>query len=168
MEWALIPQSVAALATTAAAVAAWKSALASKRTSQEALRALGVGIRPKMQVEVLRGGGEPAMDSVVVTNVSEWDALDVEVKVQLRNGATTRERSPRLMPLILRDGRMTGDRMDVDFGAAGEEGSAEDRLRAVIVRFWDGRRICRYEQRNLYFPEGVGFDRVEEQIEGPR
>ena len=55
-EWSLIPNSVAAVATSAAAVAAWRSARASQRTSLDAQRALAVGIAPSLTVNAIRGG----------------------------------------------------------------------------------------------------------------
>ncbi len=165
-EWSLIPQSVAAVATSAAAGAAWRSARASQRTSQDAQRALAVGIAPMLTIEALRWG-EPERDQLVVENRSEWDALSVEVEVVLKSGQQFREHAERLRPLILRDGNPTGERVLVDLGEADTRfPTAHDNLASVAVRFWDERRIRRYELAETY-PGDPPLTRRLEHIEGP-
>src|SRR5690348_13188014 len=96
-EWSLIPQSVAAVATAAAAVAAWRSARASQRTSLDAQRALAVGIAPFLTINAIRGG-DPERDQVLVENHSEWAALSVEIEAVLKSGQRFSERVERLRP----------------------------------------------------------------------
>jgi hypothetical protein len=69
-------------------------------------------------VDALRAG-EPEHDQVIVENHSEWDALNVDVEVALKSGEKKHDFRERVRPLVLRDGKPTGDLFVLDLGPAG-------------------------------------------------
>lgn len=92
--WTLITQMVTALAGSVAAIAgslgaaaAWRAAKASQRTSQDAMRALAIGIEPRLSIEAPRWG-EPEQDEVLVENRSEWDPCRSSPRLRHARGRT--------------------------------------------------------------------------------
>lgn len=137
--------AVGGAAAAVSAVAAWRAANASHATSRDALEALAVGIRPRLQV----GFGQPVEGDpsfyARVVNPSEWAATDLQVEVLLGSGE-----------------RITGQRERLDAGGDGmrreepqwmvkigelstDEWMAD--LQRVLINFSDGRGIARYEHR---------------------
>jgi hypothetical protein len=163
--WALAVQTAAACFTAAAAVAAWVSALASRRTSRDALAALAVGIRPDLRLDALRGG-DPPRDELIVRNDGEWDALNVDVDILLRDGRTISDGRGTLRPLVTRTGEPTGDLFTIDLGRP-EEPAPSDRFRRVIVTFTDSRRIATYRLEEEHLDVEPFLRRTETQIAGP-
>jgi hypothetical protein len=155
-DWSLLPQSVAAVATTAAAIAAWKSATASRRTSQDALAALAVSLRPRLWIDVWG-------DYVSVENRSEWDALKVDVDVLMIDGSHLREAQERLKPMTTREGQRTDERIVVLFDPGPVPRT--QRVEKVTVRYSDSRQIARYELVRTYgsAPSAI----TDDQISGP-
>lgn len=157
-------QAVGAIAAAAGSIAAWRAAVASERTSRDALLALALAIRPHVEVVIMgytRGDPSGPMKSrqrflAHAYNTSrEWDALDVEVEVEFRDGRRVQERCERLAPSGDAKPRPfpEGDYFEVDLGEPLGPQSIHEAVRRVTVRYFDSRRICRYEWRREYFFE---------------
>jgi hypothetical protein len=184
----VVPQSIAALtagAATAGAIAAWRAARASERgaeaserTSRDALVALAIAIKPRINVDTIDIHAADSNRSVVlVQNISEWQAADVEVEIRLRSGQIVDAHATILEPSQTAVGLPTGADFEVQFGQPGPTETHASRLDRVLVRYSDLRRIRRYEYRQIWSHERTtdgsttlvseGMTREEDQIEGP-
>jgi hypothetical protein len=139
---------VAAVAAALGAGAAWRSARASVATSRDAMEALALGIRPRLEA---LAGTLPPKYFVIVRNPSDFDATDIDVEVVRRDGQVFRTTSERL---AAGHGRPPGE---TDFlrAEAGPEpkgimGTEEEAFERIVVRYSDGRGIARYERRYLF------------------
>lgn len=167
-----MPQSVAAVATTAAAVAAWKSALASRRTSQDALAALAVSLRPHVSAEVtLRGtAGEDLRQVARAFNDSAWDALDVAIEVLLKDGTRLIDRHERLRPALTQSRERTGDEIAIDLIPAHEGFELEPASQCaqrVTVSYSDSRKIARYQHQQTIKGDPPRWVVTDDKISGP-
>jgi hypothetical protein len=97
--------AVGGLAAAVGAIAAWRAASASRATSRDALEALAVGIRPRLNVEFANlsrrdasGRPLPAHRVAQIINEGEWPAADVEFEFRFRDGRRVRDRTERLDP----------------------------------------------------------------------
>jgi hypothetical protein len=177
----VIPQSIAALTAGAAmfgAIAAWRAARASERTSRDALVALAIAIKPRINVDTLDMHGANRSRSIaLIQNTSEWDAIDVEVEVRLRDGSVVEDTTAVLKTAQTAVGLPTGADFEVEFGEPAPDETHASRLDRVLVRYWDSRKIRRYEYRQIWTlatkREGSvtsvleGMHREEDQIAGP-
>jgi hypothetical protein len=162
---------VAALATAVAAWAAWKAASASERTSHESRHALAVALRPNVRAQVgdpeTVDGGNGTRLVVVVQNVTEWDATDVEVEVSYRDGETIRDSTERLGSRI----RDTDEGRRIRLRVEPKDRHPYEALSRLTVRWSDAQRISRYELRQDFSFEPstqtVSMEERVEQISGP-
>lgn len=152
--------AVGGLAAAASAVAAWRAANASHATSRDALEALAVGIRPRLQLGFRQPWGGDSSFHARVVNPSEWPATDLTIEVLLSSGVRITAKRARLDP--------GGDAMGNDephwivkVGELRKEEWMGD-LRHVLVNFSDERGIARYEHRHEFrerqgpLPGGIG------------
>lgn len=156
--WQVVSAVGAAAGAIAAAVgagAAWRAANASRATSRDALEALAVGIRPRLDVDfagVVRADGDQeqlAGDLVAeVSNISEWPATDLSLEVGFRDGRIVREQTERLAaPTGDREGSLSGE-----WRVAIRPGAPIDRApQFAVLRYSDDRRIARYEVNVAFF-----------------
>lgn len=143
---------VAAIAAALGAGAAWRSARASVATSRDAMEALALGIRPRLEAAPthLMAGTLPPQYFVMVRNPSDFDATDIDVEVVRRDGQVFRTTSERL---AAGHGRPPGE---TDFlrAEAGPEPKGimgtKETFERIVVRYSDGRGIARYERRYLF------------------
>ena len=152
-----LPQTVAACASSVAAIAAWMSAVNSRRTSQDALAALAISIRPRLKIHVYR-------DKVIVGNTSEWDALNVAMEVLMDDGERLdgfrRERLPRG---ATRGGQVSVENLTVSFDPRTEPEAQP--VKKVTVYYSDSRQIARYQLETTY--NGHPSFTTDEKISGP-
>jgi hypothetical protein len=160
---------VAAVATAVAAVAALKAARASERTGRESRQALAVALRPNVRASFegtpeLVDGKQRSRLLLVVQNLSEWDATDVEVEATYRDGETLRDSTERLGSRL----RDTKEERRVRLRLEPEEGHLYEEISHLTVRWSDAQRIARYELRQDFYTEPTAEmkERVE-QISSP-
>src|SRR5262249_13220994 len=137
--------AVGGVAAAVSTVAAWRAANASHATSRDALEALAVGIRPRLQVGFRQPWEGDSSIHAPVVNPSEWAATEREMDV-----------------LLAACERITAHRARLDAGGDGmgneephwmvkigelstDEWMAD--LQHVLINFYDARAIARYEQR---------------------
>jgi hypothetical protein len=123
LEWTqvvvAIAGSVSALAGATAAGAAWRSALTSSAAARDVKQALGLAIKPTVEVSPFNGtrqaGGSPPVSvyAAVISNKSPWPAVDVEIEATLLDGRTLRSRLARVEPTEVR-GRAYEHTVDLD------------------------------------------------------
>lgn len=138
---------LSAIAGAVGAIAAWRSASASRRTSQQAAEALANTIIPQVRSRGVygRAEGERLEADVVIANDAPFPAQDVHVTVERRDGhrfeATRRWMRANDEVLIVAIGAIAGGTN------AGYEALVLDR---VIIRFTDERGIATYERRENF------------------
>jgi len=88
--------AVGGVAAAVSAVAAWRAANASHATSRDALEALAVGIRPRLQVGFRQAWEGDSSFHARVVNPSEWAATDLEMEVLLASGERMTAQRARL------------------------------------------------------------------------
>jgi hypothetical protein len=172
--WSFGWQAVAAMATAAAAVAAAVSAYAGLRASRaaehvsrDALRALAIGLRPSVLVEVWSGGGHDP-EQVIVSNRSTFDAVKLDAEILLRDGRRFHEQRERLRPLMSATATSaSGDLWAINLGPPETPGpQSPNRVRRVTIRYSDARLIARREFVEEHLDDGL-FTRTDEEISGP-
>src|SRR4051794_6958514 len=99
-------EAVGAIAAAAGAGAAWRAALASQRTSEDAREALAVGIEPQLSVVVFQPTREvdapmpsPTRMALVVLNSARWPAADLDLTITYADGDRVHERNALLDPM---------------------------------------------------------------------
>jgi hypothetical protein len=171
--------AVGAIAAAFGSFAAWRSASASQRTSEDALRALAISTRPDIALviaPIFRNPAEPRL-LVWIGNKSEWDARNVDAEVVMTDGTTHRATAERLGSA--RSEFPGGHALMLDLGLVDKDTRPADLVVRAVVRYSDARLIARYEitavprDPESYSWEGDmfsrgGFSIHEEQIFGPR
>jgi hypothetical protein len=164
----LVIAGASALAGIVGAVVSVRSASASKSSSRAAREAHAIAIKPQLRADAFGTVGptrEGWKNVVVVTNNAQWNALDVDVEIHLRDGRDVKKTSAVLRPILTAGGAPTTESFEVEYGeVALSKSQDENPVERVFVRYWDAQRIRRYELRT-FFSVG-GFRREEEQIEG--
>ena len=140
------------------AVAAWRSAgaseraaKASERTSRDAMEALGMAIVPELGVEPMAMFTEPVSElqgARVQLSNGPFECRDVEVEATIANLQPTRHREELIRPNEVKDVPLP------HFYEAFPEWDRSllsrphpwGHLEGLRVRYWDARRIMRYEQ----------------------
>jgi hypothetical protein len=168
VEWQAVA-AVAAVASSAAAavsaVSSWRAASASRATSRDALEALAVGLRPKLQATVnefsygtnVAGIEIARLVVATVKNFSDHEAADIEVEARLRNGVVLKGEHPWLRPSRFRIWEHFDDENDVRITL--KDGSLESEVGVTIVRFSDARRLARYERKVSHMVKRFGPDK---------
>jgi hypothetical protein len=136
----------AALAGTAGAGAAWRSASASQATSRDALNALALGIVPTLNLDTVI---DPLEDGTTrgrwaarsINGSSQFAATDVHLEATFQDGHVVSQATERIAP---------GDTWLVTFreiemppgGPAPDEAG-----KSLVLRYSDERHIARHEQQ---------------------
>lgn len=165
------PEGVAAGAGVASAIAgavsalsSWRAATASRRTSRDALEALAVGLRPKVQAQVAivnygtNPEGTETATRVVATvkNLSDHEAADIEVEARLRDGSVLKGETGWLRPSRFRTWEHHDDANDIRIPLL--DGGFPAEVERTSVRFSDSRRLARYEREERHMVERHGPD----------
>ena len=182
-EWAtIVPASVSAVAAAFGAMAAWRAAAASARTSRDAAEALAIALKPSMDVQVLVEltyvQDKVETPIVTVANASPFDAKDVKVDVELDDGKRARAEAERLKARPTRPGEMPDILrvvlpVDLPIRPPINE-PVLNRVKTLHVFYSDDRNICRYDLcwRPSVTRTANGWGRevvvTEEKISGPR
>jgi hypothetical protein len=156
---------VSAVFTAVAAVAAWRAASAARETSRESRQALAAALRPNVRAQfdarriTLVDGTFRLV--LVVQNISEWDAKDVDVQVEYRDGEKVSESTEHLGSRI----RDVDEEMRIPLRfEAGEEQKARAELARVTVLWSDSQRLARYKLQQEF---NGGTHEQAEQISAP-
>lgn len=154
--------TVTAVASAVAAGAAWKSASASSSASKDARESLALNIQPHFNVRaalaVGQSGAPTGIEGILVSNVSNWPAIDVHVEIRYRDGHVEQHAREYLSPV---DGIWTVPVLGVQIAGPDSWGDYQARIASVAVIFSDDRNIARYEQaldaiETIRGPTGVG------------
>lgn len=149
----------AAMAAAVSAYASWRSAKASVATGQDAMEALALGIRPRLEASPPQPPmpgqtpGQAARLGVIVTNPSDFDAADIEVEVRRRDGQVLNTRAGRLPASHGQRAQEFRDAISADAGdppTSVFDPWGMSVIERVVVRYSDHRDIARYEHRYLY------------------
>jgi hypothetical protein len=153
---AAIAGAVSAAAGTASAIAAWRAAKASWRTSRDASEALALAVRPRLSFRpIVMTDPRGTRRVLVIKNITEHDAVEVDVEVRGRDGNVTRDSIRRLRPTVHRTwkqiDRQNDAHIDLDTAPSAE-------LDRSVVRYSDARGLARYEREERYIVERHGPD----------
>ena len=131
-------------------MASTDSASASAATSRDALEALALAIRPTVHAGSQSEGG------VRVENNSLFDAADIEVVAERRDGQTVRTERALLRGRDESEPSSKGESFDASVGDLRDDLGIQSHaalpatVKTLWVRYSDSRRIARYERRVDY------------------
>jgi hypothetical protein len=136
---------VAAVAGAVGAVAAWRSANASKDTSRDASDALALGIVPTLNLDTtidqLEDGSTRGRWAARVINVStQFAATDVHLEATFQDAQAVSQTTERMPPGHSWSVALRVIEMPPGGPTAGEAGTS------LVLRYSDERKIARYEQ----------------------
>lgn len=147
--WWEVAAAIAAVASAIAgaggATAAWFAATASRKTSQDALEALAVGIRPVVDLAIRVLDGRFV---VWVVTPSDWEPTNLTLAADVPRRGKIRDSHERLAQNKEAMGTMTQNPpyWEVELGTRTEEWPAEDETAVILLRWSDARGIARYER----------------------
>ena len=167
MPWEAVAAVAGLLSAIAAAVSAtnsWRAASASQQTSRNAMEALAVGLRPKVQARVspVVYGTNPQGTQVAhrleawVKNFSDHEAVDIEVEARGLDGTALTAHAAQVRPSSFRTWKNRDETNDLRPTLA--EGDAQPNIERLVVRFWDAKKLAQYEREERYRVERRGPD----------
>jgi hypothetical protein len=116
--------------------------------SDEGREALALAMKPRIEagLTISQVGGSPPRSSFMVNNVSDFDAMEVDVEVCRRNGRRYHSHTERLAAHS-----QGANGFPADIGEPTAVYEADMKLfERVVVRYSDARGIARYEQRYVF------------------
>lgn len=146
-----------ALATGAAAVAAWRSASSSSAAARDVREALGLAMKPSLEITPFHGdqhSGEVVAMGVLgieIKNSSTWPAVDIECEARLHDGRTYRGRLGRLESTKINAPTTTAFvelARNVEAPSWRQETAPAGKYtleNLYLIRYWDERRLLQWE-----------------------
>lgn len=160
LEWTQIvvavAGSVSAIAGATAAGAAWRSALNSSAAARDVKQALGLAIKPTLEVSPfngtrMHGSTSESVYAAIIKNSSLWAAVDIEIEATLIDGRKLHSRLARAEPTEVK-GKPREHTVDLGpmvenpkEGVGVTEVGKFERKNVLTIRYWDERRLLRWE-----------------------